>query len=119
MRWRGLGPGEREGGVAPLGWTIRRSLPPRANQSVLHDEAHLAERLAVRERVALHRDEIGALAAGAGADLAVGPAGLGAAPRPRDEGVVGRDEEPHAGRELEGHEPVHAVGARGDADARG
>src|SRR4029453_4817882 len=72
---------------APPPHCLLASLVVPASHSALHDQAHLAERLDVRERVALHRDEIRALARREGADLAVHPAGPGAAPRPRHQGA--------------------------------
>src|SRR5262249_61685139 len=41
------------------------------------------------------------------------PAGAG------EEGITRRHAEPHERLQLEGHESVHAVGATGEADARG
>src|SRR5215467_4440539 len=86
---------------------------------VLHHEAHTLERRHVLQRIALHRDQIRSLAGLDRSHLSVDPTRLGPPASAGEEGITRRHAEPHERLQLEGHESVHAVGATGEADARG
>src|SRR4030095_5613641 len=67
------------------GW---RAVRTAVDDSVFHDEADVPEGVDVLQRVAVDRDEVGALAGGQGAHFRVDAAGLGAAARTRDQRVA-------------------------------
>src|SRR4030095_1859929 len=104
-----------------LVWGARAPLPPpqrssgwravrtAVDDSVFHDEADVPEGVDVLQRVAVDRDEVGALAGGQGAHFGVDAAGLGAAARARDQRVARGAPQAHQGGELERHQAVHAV----------
>src|SRR5215468_12183258 len=86
---------------------------------VLNHEAHTLERRHVLQRIALHRDQIRSLTGLDRSHLSVDPTRLGPPAGAGEEAITRRHAEPHERLQLEGHEPVHAVGATGEADARG
>ena len=91
----------------------------RRRWSRLHHGRHAVQRAHVLQRVAVHRDQVGALAGLQRADLGVDAAGLGSPAGPGQQRVGRRDAQPHQRLQLERQAAVHGVGPDREADAGG